>query len=62
MSAMTFITTTTIKRLADSLWMEAARLPACFCGRQIPAAWDEVLRMSAFSVGQSSPFGVNYHV
>jgi hypothetical protein len=44
---------TTTKRLVGSLWTEAARLPACLCGRQILAAQDELLRMSAFSVGQA---------
>ena len=53
MSAMTFTTKTTTKRSAGSLWTEAARLPACLCGRQILAAQDELLRMSAFSVGQA---------
>jgi hypothetical protein len=53
MSAMTFTTITTTKGSVRSLWTEAARLPACLCGRQILAARDEVLRMSAFSVGQA---------
>jgi hypothetical protein len=52
-SAVTFTTTTTTKRLAGSLSTEAARLPTCLCGRMILAARDEVLRMSAFSVGQA---------
>jgi hypothetical protein len=45
--------TTTTKRSSGSLWTEAARRPACLCGRQILAAQDDVLRMSAFSVGQA---------
>jgi hypothetical protein len=51
--AMTFITTATTKRTVGSIWTEAARRPACLCGRQILAVQDVVLRTSAFSAGQA---------
>jgi hypothetical protein len=50
---MTFTTTTTTKGSVSSFWTEASRLSACLYGRQILAARDEVLRMSAFPVGQA---------